>query len=96
MAYTIVNTFRGGSEEQYDAVRRVVHPDDGETLPEGQTHHFAGSSGDDWVVIAVWDSEERWTEFRDGTLMPALQRTEGTFERPPEVIEFETERAQSA
>ena len=34
MAYAVVHTFAGGTEDQYEASIAAVHPDEG--LPEGQ------------------------------------------------------------
>lgn len=92
MAYAIVNVYPGGTKEQYEATAAKVHPPGG-GLPEGQTHHAAGQSDDGWVVIALWDTEQSWTRFRDKTLMPALQGgVEGGFTSPPKMISFEAAR----
>jgi len=92
MAYAIVNRFRGGSKDQYEAAVARVHPPGG--LPEGQTIHAAGEAGGEWVVLAVWDSKADWERFRDETLLPTLRDTEGTFEAPPEMTEFEVHNLQ--
>jgi hypothetical protein len=89
MAYAIFNEYEGGTRGQYDATAAVVHPPDG--LPPGQTHHYAGPSANGWIVIAVWDSKERWEKFRDETLMPGLQEVEGGLPGPPKLAEFEVE-----
>ena len=88
MAFAIVNRFKGGKKEHYEAAVDRVHPPGG--LPAGQTYHLAGETDDGFFVLAVWDSEERWNSFRDETLMPALQELgdEG-FPEPPEEITFE-------
>ena len=85
-AFGIVNRFAGGNEEQYRNGIAVVHPPEG--LPEGQLIHAAGQSGDDWLVIALWDSRESWQRLRDETLLPGLQNAEGTFTGPPEESTF--------
>ena len=83
MAYGVVHRFAGGTEDQYKASVGAVHPSDG-SLPAGQTFHVAGPSGDDWLIVAIHESKESWEKFRDGTLMPAMQRgIEGGFETPP-------------
>ena len=88
MAYAILNRFKGGTKEQYEAAIARIHPPGG--LPAGQTYHVAGETDDGWVVVAVWDSEESWTSFRDETLMPGLQELgdEGP-PGPPEEIAWE-------
>ena len=71
--YGIVHRFPGGTKEQYDASLAQVHPSDG-SLPEDQTYHAAGATGDGWIVIALWDSQESWERFRDETLGPGFER----------------------
>jgi heme-degrading monooxygenase HmoA len=92
VAYAIVNRFRGGDKDQYEAAVAKVHPPDG--LPEGQTIHAAGQADGEWVVVAIWDSKDSWERFRDETLMPGLQETEGAFEAPPEMTGFEVHNLQ--
>ena len=88
MAYATIYNFRGGKKEQYEAGRARVLPD-GE-LPEGQSYHFAGPSADGWVVVALWDSQERWERFRNETLIPGLQSLgDAGFPSPPEETSFE-------
>ncbi len=88
MAYAILNWFKGGKKEHYEAAVARVHPPGG--LPAGQTYHLAGETDGGWVVLVVWDSEERWNSFRDETLMPALQELgDDGFPEPPETIAWE-------
>ena len=97
MAFGITHYFAGGTREQYEAVRRTVHPDDGRGLPEGQIHHFAGSTGDGWLVVVIWDSRETYEGFRDATLMPGLQSLgDAGFGGPPEARTFEVDNEQHA
>ena len=59
-------------------------------LPEGQLFHAAGASEGGWTIVAVHDSEDGWAKFRDGTLIPRMQKgIEGGFETPPEETGFE-------
>lgn len=91
MAYAIVNEFPGGTKQNYEAAVAVVHPSP-DTLPEGQTYHYAGPTADGWTVIAIWDSKERWESFRDDTLLPGLQGLGADgFPGPPQVTEFEVD-----
>jgi hypothetical protein len=71
MAVVIVNEIDGGSQEMYDTVNPKVMPGGG--LPEGCQLHIAGPIDGGWRVITVWDSEEQFNQFRDTTLVPALQ-----------------------
>ena len=84
MPYGIVHHFAGGTQDQYEASIRAVHPGPNK-LPEGQIFHAAGPSGDGWTILAVHDSQESWEQFRDSVLMPAFEKgIEGGFTSPPE------------
>lgn len=71
MAVVVVNEIRNADQSFYDDVNPRVMPDD--QLPDGCQAHIAGPIDDGWRVITVWDSEEQFQEFRDGTLIPAIQ-----------------------
>ena len=73
MAVVIVNEMGGGDQSLYDEVTSQVMP--GGQLPNGCQLHIAGPMDGGWRVITVWDSEEQFQEFRDGTLIPALQES---------------------
>lgn len=89
MAYGIVHTFPGGTQAQYEASIAAVHPSDG-SLPEGQLYHAAGPSEGGWTITAVHDSRQSWERFRDGILMPAMERgVDGGFTSPPTETGFE-------
>ena len=89
MSYGVINHFKGGTKQQYEATVAAVHPSDG-TLPAGQIYHVAGPSADGWTVVAVHDSQASWHTFRDSILMPRMQQgVEGGFHAPPEEIGFE-------
>jgi hypothetical protein len=89
MAYAIVHFFPGGTREQYEASIAAVHPSR-ERLPPGQVYHAAGPSEGGWTIVAIHDSRASWERFRDGTLMPRLQRgVAGGFSAPPQETAFE-------
>jgi hypothetical protein len=89
MAYGIVHRFKGGTQEQYEAALAHAHPADG-SLPAGQSLHIAGKTDDGWVVVAVFDSQASWESFRDGQLVPGLQRAgAASFSGLPEETPFE-------
>ncbi len=96
MTYGIVHHFSGGTADQYANSLRAVHPDGGESLPEGQTLHLAGQTDDGWIIVAIHDSRESWERFRDEVLTPGLQGVEGGFEAPPEERTFEVHKHQQA
>ncbi len=89
MAYGVIHFFPGGTQSQYDKTVGEVHPAGG-GLPEGQLFHAAGASEGGWTIVAVHDSKDGWEKFRDGTLVPRMQKgIEGGFETPPEESGFE-------
>ena len=71
MAVVIVNEMEGGSQEVYDQVTPKVM--EGGNLPDGCQFHIAGPYENGWRVITVWESEERFEQFRDDKLIPALR-----------------------
>jgi len=73
MAVVIVNEMQGADQGTYDAVNSKVMPEGG--LPDGCQLHIAGPVEGGWRVISVWDSEEKFQEFRDSTLIPILQES---------------------
>ena len=89
MAYAVVHQFPGGTKEQYEASIGAVHPSRS-TLPDGQIFHAAGPSAGGWTIMAVHDSKESWERFRDGILLPKMQKgIEGGFAAPPQETAFE-------
>jgi hypothetical protein len=89
--FGIVNRFQGGTREQYENVLKVVHPDGGKELPEGQMLHLAGQSQDGWLVMAVHDSRESWERFRDESLVPGLASVDDGLPGPPEEMTFDVQ-----
>ena len=89
--FGIVHRFPGGTREQYENVLGVVHPDGGESLPEGELLHLAGSTPDGWLVMSVHESRESWERFRDDTLMPGLDSVDEGLPGRPEETAFEVE-----
>ncbi len=94
--FGIIHRFRAGTREQYENALKIVHPDGGKALPEGQLLHLAGPTEDGWLVIAVHDSRESWERFRDETLLPGLASVENGLPGPPEETTFELYRFQTA
>jgi hypothetical protein len=89
MAYGVVHQFAGGTKEQYEASIAAVHPGKG-ILPKGQVYHAAGPSAGGWTVVAIHDSKKSWETFRDGVLMPRMQKgIKGGFPAPPQETTFE-------
>jgi hypothetical protein len=89
MSFGIIHHFPGGTKEQYEASVAVVHPSDG-SLPDGQTFHAAGPSGDGWTIMAVHETKASWERFRDQILMPRMQAgIKGGFSSPPQETEVD-------
>jgi hypothetical protein len=75
MAVVIVNEMEGGGQDLYDRVNPKVM--EGGNLPDGCQLHIAGPYEKGWRVISVWDSEEMFEQFRDGSLIPAIREAGG-------------------
>jgi hypothetical protein len=75
MAVVIVNEIEGANQDFYDQVNPKVMPDG--KLPDGCRVHIAGPVDNGWRVITAWDSEERFQQFRDEKLIPAIREAGG-------------------
>ena len=71
MAVVVVNEIEGGNQDFYEQVNPKVMPDG--QLPEGCQLHIAGPIDNGWRVITVWESDGRFQQFRNETLIPAMQ-----------------------
>ena len=71
MAVVIINDIEGGNQELYDSVNPRAMPEG--RLPDGCQVHIAGPTDTGWRVITVWDSDEQFQQFRDDSLIPAMQ-----------------------
>ena len=74
MSVVIVNNIEGGSQEMYDKVNPKVMPEG--KLPDGCECHIAGPTDGGWRVITVWESEDRFNQFRNEKLIPAMQEAD--------------------
>jgi selenophosphate synthase len=81
MSYLQVHFWPGGTEEQYGAMIKALHPASG--LPDGQRSHISGSTDGGYLIAVVWDSQEQSAAFMQDTLLPALP-VEGGFAGAPE------------
>jgi selenophosphate synthase len=92
MTHLMTHFWPGGTEEQYQAMLKAVHPPEG--LPEGQTSHVAGPTDGGYLISVVWDSKEQSERFMNDTLLPALPVNGGFAgapeERVAEVAHLET------
>jgi hypothetical protein len=75
MAVVVVSEIEGGSQDFYEQVNPKVMP--GGKLPEGCQAHIAGPVENGWRVITVWDSDERFQQFRNEKLIPAMRDAGG-------------------
>ena len=71
MAVVVVNEIEGGNQDFYEKVNPKVMPDG--KLPDGCQLHIAGPVENGWRVITVWESEERFQQMREETLIPAMR-----------------------
>ena len=83
MAFAVTHFWAGGTQDQYDAIIAVVHPNGGVDPPKGQLFHAAGPCEGGYQVIAVHDSRASWETFRDETLIPLSTGLAGGFNSPP-------------
>jgi hypothetical protein len=81
VSYLQVHFRPGGTEEQYLAMIRVLHPETG--LPEGQRSHTSGPTDGGYLISVLWDSKDQSEAFMKNTLLPALP-VDGGFAGPPE------------
>jgi hypothetical protein len=80
VSYLQVHFWPGGTEEQYQAMIKVLHP---EGLPKGQQTHISGPAEGGYLISVLWDSKEQSEAFMKNTLLPALP-VDGGFAGPPE------------
>jgi hypothetical protein len=73
MAVVIVNEMQGAAQSLYDEMNPKIMP--GGKLPEGCQLHIAGPMDGGWRVITVWDSKDKFDDFRQNTLIPAFQKS---------------------
>jgi hypothetical protein len=81
VSYLQVHFWPRGTEEQYRAMIKVLHPETG--LPEGQRSHTSGPTEGGYLISVVWDSKEQSEAFMQNTLLPALP-VDGGFAGGPE------------
>ncbi len=81
MSFLQVHFWPGGTEEQYRAMIKVLHPDTG--LPEGQLSHTSGPTEGGYLISVVWDSKEHSHAFMQNKLLAALP-VEGGFAGAPQ------------
>jgi hypothetical protein len=76
VSYLQVHFWPGGTEEQYQAMIKVLHPD-------GQRVHISGPAEGGYLISVLWDSKEQSESFMQNTLVPALP-VDGGFAGQPE------------
>ena len=81
MSYLQVHFWPGGTEEQYQAMVKVLHPGTG--LPHGQRSHTSGPAEGGYLTSVLWDSKDLSEAFMQNTLLPALP-VDGGFAGAPE------------
>ena len=94
MAYGVTHFFANGTQAQYDASVKAVHPSH-DKLPKGQLFHAAGPANGGWQIVAIHESKASWEDFRDKVLMPKLGAgVPGGFAGPPVETTFEVYKQQ--
>ena len=72
MAIELVFTGQGVSAAQYEQVLNEVCP--GDVMPDGMLYHVAAPTEDGWMVVEVWESQEKVDRFFQEKLGQALQK----------------------
>jgi hypothetical protein len=70
MAVMIMGQLEGMTAETYDALNTEMNFPD-EPL-DGLLSHAAGPTVDGFQIVDVWESQEKFTSFVEGKLLPAL------------------------
>ena len=80
MAITAVFEVPGMNAEHFDNTRAELEKA-GKAEPDGRLFHVASPTDDGWLVVDVWESEEKLGAFAE-TLMPIIERTGSTPPQP--------------
>lgn len=87
MAIGLRVKFKGGTQEQYDAMNAQMNVE--ADLPEGLIFHAAGPIEDGWGVLDFWESREHFDRFLESRIVPAIQELgDRAPQSPPEIKEF--------
>ena len=73
MSVAVIQEWLGGGHDtaNYDAINRRLGVQDGP--PAGLIVHTAGTDGEDFRIVDVWETREAWEAFRDERLMPTIR-----------------------
>ena len=82
MSYLQVHFWPGGTEEQYRAMIKALHPETG--LPEGQRSHTSGVTEGGYLISVVWDARGQSEAFMQNTHLAALPVDSGFAGGPEE------------
>jgi hypothetical protein len=91
MAVAFIMDFAGGTADDYDAVLEKMQL--GGRLPAGALFHAAGVNDEGLRVCDVWESEEAFQRFADGSIVPI---TESVGLPRPEIRTFEANQVRGA
>ena len=91
MAVAFILDFAGGTLDQYDAVLEKMQL--GGRLPAGALFHAAGVNDEGLRVCDVWESEEAFQRFAEGSIVPI---SESVGLPRPEVRTFEANQARGS
>jgi hypothetical protein len=84
MTVRIHTTIPGVSQEQFDAVHKIVMAAE---PPKGLLFHSSAPVGDDWVVIDFWESRQDYDAAMP-VIQKAIESAGVTPKGPPSVEEF--------
>jgi hypothetical protein len=73
MSVAVIQEWLGGGHDttNYDEVKRRMGVQD--DPPAGLIVHTAGTDGEDFRIVDVWETPEAWETFRDERLLPTVR-----------------------
>ena len=80
------SSFRGVSQEQFDAAHDQINPD--RSSPPGMLFHTSGPIDGGWGIIDFWESRADFDGFLEGRIQPGIAASEVQMQGPPDIKEF--------
>ena len=73
MSVAVIQEWPGGGHDttNYDEIGRRMRVED--DPPAGLIVHTAGTDGEDFRIVDVWETSEAWEAFKEGRLVPTVQ-----------------------
>lgn len=85
MTYLTITHIDHGDDSAYHAILDALPT----TEPDGLLARYAGRSGDQFVITAVWSSKATWDRFATEMLGPAIGNAAGSVTGTARTVEYE-------